>query len=362
MSEENTTTWKFYLSPTQAWEAMLFMCEQATISIDFEQFILCDDSVGQKFIEIFTKKAKEGVKIRIICDTAGSLGLLNSGIPERLREAGVEIAFFNWLTPGSIGNHSIWFFRDHQRIVIIDGKKAFTGSVCIDENTKNWRETQVSLEGPVVQEMNYSFLVMWKKAYKQRLKYPNGKKQMAENPEFGYINNIPLPRKRYLYYTFLREIKKAEKNIYLTTPYFVPDRKLKRALRNAVWRGVDVRVIVPERSDHLIVDIASRTHFESLLRNKIRIFTYTPTTIHSKTGSIDDRWASVGSFNLDSLSLHYNFEGSVISRNKIFAKEVREQFEEDMKNSKEVNLKEWRQRSLLWKILELCIWPIRRFL
>ncbi|MEK9184967.1 MAG: phospholipase D-like domain-containing protein [Patescibacteria group bacterium] len=356
----NETLWHFYLNSVEAWDAMLNACKEAKTSIDLEQFILGTDEIGNKFLDICREKVKVGVRVRILCDTAGSFGFYNSNIPKKLREDGVHIAFFNTILPWGKHNHTSWFFRDHRKLLIIDKIKAFTGGVCISEEMKNWRDTHVSIEGDIVQQMSRSFSDMWKRAFKNRVKSENS--FPSTKTGFNYITNAPLPKQRFLYHNFIDAIRNATKYIYLTTPYFVPDQRFTRVLKLASRRGVDVRVILPYDCDERLVHYAAQSYFTKMLKAGVKIYRYKNTMIHSKTAVIDDEWATVGSFNLDSLSFLYNFEGNIISTNKEFSLELKDHFMEDIKKSEELTLIEWEKRFFVEKLLEALIKPIRNIL
>ncbi|MSR71399.1 MAG: hypothetical protein EXS50_01860 [Candidatus Taylorbacteria bacterium] len=354
------TSWNFYVTPKEAWDAMLTTCKEAQSSIDLEQFIFCTDEIGNQFIDICRAKAKEGVRVRILCDAAGSFGFYNSTIPQSLRDDGVRIAFFNTLVPGGKHNHTPWLFRDHQKLLVIDNVIAFTGSLALWESTKNWRETHVRIEGDVVPTMTHSFNQMWERAFKNKTRDKNLPPSTTSG--FNYITNAPLPGKRYLYHSLIDAIRSARKYIYFTTPYFVPDQRCARVLKLAARRGVDVRILIPHTSDHPIVDYGSQSHFTKMLENGIRIFRYKNSMIHAKTGTIDSEWSTLGSLNLDHLSFLYNFEGNIVSTNKKFAEDIKQQFVNDLEKSQELTLTEWKKRSLLQKFLEAATWPIRKIL
>lgn len=358
------TTWEFYTNSSDAWEAMLLSIMNAEHSIDLEQFILSYDSVGIRFIEALKKRAEQGVKVRIFCDEVGSFSLYRANIKHELEKSGIEIKFFNSIIPWNPNKESLWFFRDHRKLLIIDQKIGFAGGVCLGEIMREWRESTVMVSGPVVEQMLESFNIMWNKTYHEfRYYLRRRKKKIIEVPsDYRYITNAPLPGKRYMYKELIQSIKAARHYIYLTTPYLLPDSRLLRNLKKASKRGLEVRILIPENTNSKLVNIGSGTFFNDLMTSGIRIFRYKGTLIHAKTGIIDGKWSTIGSLNLDNLSLRYNFEGNIVSLNKDFAFELERQFLEDLKNSHELTISEWAKRGLIRRILEVLIWPLRKLL
>lgn len=360
---QDKSTWNFYTDSKQAWDAMLEDIANSSVSIDLEQFILGYDAVGIKFLDALKAKAASGVKVRIFCDEVGSFALRRSGIATSLLAAGIEIKFFNSVIPWSPNKESLWFFRDHKKLLILDGKIGFTGGVCLGEEMRDWRESSVRIEGPVVAQMSESFNVMWNKLYhKFKFYFKKKNRNLSQNYSFNYITNAPLPRKRYMYRELIRAIKNAKHYVYLTTPYFLPDHRLLRSIRNASRRGVVVKILMPMNTNSRLVNIGSGTFFKGMIEEGVHIFRYNGSMIHSKTGVIDGVWSTIGSLNLDNLSLRYNFEGNIVSTDKTFTFELEKQFLDDLKISTELTLKEWNKRGIVRRILEVLIWPFRKLL
>lgn len=355
------TDWKLFAANQEAWSQMIEDCKNATISIDMEQFIFTPDEFGQKLIDVCVERASAGVKVRFLWDAAGSFSFFGSNIAEELRNKNIELVFWKTLIPSyfTVPNYRSWFLRNHRRTLVIDNKIGYTGSICIKDAMKNWRDTNVRLEGRVVQSMQSAFDRMWARATNRKIPKP---KRNARDPEFSYITNFPAPGRRDMYNATVDAIRDAQKYIYITTPYFVPTHRLARVLRLAAHRGVDVRILIPERSNVLAIDLGARSFFDKLLESGVRIFLYTGEMIHSKTMVIDGTWATVGSLNLDSVSLLYNFEANVISFNSKFAEELASHFVHDIQQSKEVSLVDRKKRLFIEKIPEVLIRLVRKFI
>jgi cardiolipin synthase len=355
------TTWKFYTRSADAWDAMYADCAAARTSIDIEQFIFAIDAVGQRFFEILLKKHKEGVAVRIICDAVGSSDFFNSSFESTLIAEGVAIKFFNPIMPWRIGNISSWFRRDHRKLLLVDKTIAHTGGVALEGRMKNWRDTNVRIVGPVATEMQNDFNQMW--ALIPKRKFSHLRPVSHNGEDFSFLTNSPQFRRRYLYHDLRRTIRNAKKYIYLTSPYFVPSLKIFTALRKAARRGVDVRLLLSESSDVRIADIATGSYFLLALNAGIKIYLYNSTTVfHSKTGIIDDAWSTIGSANIDNLSLLLNFEGNIKSTDPEFIAELKQQFIEDLARAKMVQKEDWVHRPFLLKILEVITWPIHSIL
>lgn len=353
--------WRFYTSSQLAWEAMLIECQSAKKSIDIEHYIFASDRIGGRFIEVLKEKSKEGVVVRILLDMVGSFDFYNSSVPEELRKSGIEVKFFNIISPWRIHNLFSWFLRDHKKILVVDEKVGFTGGLGIRDNMTEWRDITARLEGNVVGEMRDSFLDMWMLADSKNLfsKVKLIKKYVKRK---DFITNDPYFRRRYLYHAITEALRGAKKNIYITTPYFIPDRKLSRVLRQAVRRGVDVKILLPLVFDVPIIGSGVESTFETTLRHGIKIFRYQPVFLHTKTIVVDDAWATFGSSNMDNLSFRFNHEANAVTNDRKCVNDLTAHFYEDLKNSKEVVYKEWRERPLIAKMREFFISKIRSLL
>lgn len=349
--------YQFFLKANEAWDAVYAACASATTSISFEHFILRDDAAGGRFIELFKRKAKEGVRVRLLLDAIGSAELFQAHLNDEFKEAGVELIFFNSIIPLTWSHYTPWFFRDHRKLIVVDSKQAITGGVCFQEHMTDWRDTVVVIEGPVVTDMERSFDYMWTYAEK-RGTLPRVREFLDEARRFLFLPSMPWRRRRTLYYELVERIEKATRRIWLSTPYFVPDRRLFHALRRAAKRGVAVTLLLPERSDNMLVDLGTRSNFERTLAAGIRILLYQPHVLHAKTGVIDD-WATIGSLNLDHASLQYNFEGNLVSTEPGFVAALASHFKNDLKRSNALTAATWKQRHLSDRFLEWLVRPIR---
>ncbi len=353
--------YEFYTEVTDFWDAMYAACKDATQTIDLEQYIFLSDAIGSKFVELLKEKSKSGVKVRMILDAVGSASFYTSPVPEELRRMGIEVRFFNVISPWRLHTFTSWFFRDHRKNLVIDRTIGFTGGTGIGDHMKEWRDTNAKILGPVVGEMLGSFEEFWQASHgnnwmsRMRILRVNFKKNF-------FITNSPYTNKRFLYHTFLDSLRGAQKSIYLTNPYFIPDIRLKRVLRLAASRGVDVKVLIPEKLDVLLIATATASNLGTLLRSGVRIFRYQKRMHHGKIATVDGDWGMFGSFNLDNMSFLYNFEANVVSSDKAFVRTLDSHFEADLLQAVEIQYKDWHNRPLISKVREFFVGFVAGFL
>jgi cardiolipin synthase len=354
------TTWQFYTETFSAWQAMLLAIEEAKESVDLEQFVFMDDDIGRQFVETLKSKAESGVKVRLLVDYVGSFSFVNSGATQELVRAGAEIRYYNQIKPWRVNLYLSWFWRDHRKILLVDNKIFFTGGVGIEQIMHDWRDTSVRFEGEILPEVIYVFNRMWQMAGEGRFR----RFRLDRRPEmsFRFLTNSPHFRQRYLYRRTRRAIVRAKKYIYLTTPYFIPNSRFLLSLVQASRRGVDVRLITPERSDHPFVDAARNSFYTILMKAGVRIYQYQNRVMHAKTAVVDDNWATVGSANLDNLSMLLNYEANVVTSDKFFIASLKDQFVNDILSSKELLPEAWHSRPWYVKLYELATWPFHSFM
>jgi cardiolipin synthase len=356
------TSWSLYASNQDVWKAMFEDCAKATHSISLEQFIFTNDDLGKKLIDICAERAAAGVKVRFLWDAAGSFTIFGSNLAHELKARGIELVFWKTLIPSyfKVPNIRSWYLRNHRRTLVIDNEIAYTGSISVRDSMKDWRDTNARFEGAVVKEMSNAFDRMWARAKDEK---PLPKRTKARDREFRYITNYPAPGRRHIYAQLVDALRGARNYVYITTPYFVPTHRLLRVIKLAAHRGVDVQIILPERTDHYpTLDYAARSYFSGLLEAGVRIFLYGGNIIHSKSTNIDGEWATVGSMNLDSASLLYNYEANIITTNTKFAEELAAHFVRDIQHSREIKLEEWKKRFFTEKLLERMIRLVKKFL
>jgi cardiolipin synthase len=339
--------------------AMFEAIAAARDHIHMETYIIEDDEVGRKFCDALIARRSQGVRVALIYDSVGSFGTPREFF-KRLTDAGVEVLAFNTVNP----NH-----RDHRKILIIDGKAAFVGGVNISgvyskggssrsapdsAESLRWRDTHLRIEGPVVAEFQKLFLATWEKQKGDPLAARNSYPAPA-SPGREVVRAVASsPDEPYslVYATLLSAIGSAETGVYLTNAYFVPDPQLMAALKDAARRGVDVKLVLPAKTDSWLVFHAGRAHFEDLLEAGVKIYARRDAMLHSKTAVVDGVWSTVGSSNLDWRSFLHNEEVIAIVLGQEFGSQMQSMFEADIQASELITTETWRQRPLSDRVRE----------
>lgn len=354
------TSCKFYSHAGPAWETMLADCMTAERSIYLEQYIFYPGGIGQRFMDVFIEKARTGVNVRLLLDSVGSWTLMNNPkLVKKLTDAGVQIRWYNRVLPHFLHRTGSYFFRNHRKILLVDNKIAHVGGLNVSQIMADWRDTHARLEGPLVQIIKSSAKKLW---YKSMLSIPHvlnrfNPELLNGKEEFQFLPNSPAPGKRYVYLGILKAFKVARERIWITVPYFVPNLRLFHSLRRAVRRGVDVRIILPVKSDLPILDLAAHSYYGMALRSGIKLYTYLPSVLHAKVMICDNNWATFGSMNMDNMSFKFNLEANIITSNVNTILDLSNQFEQDLAVSKQIELNEWVNRPFIQKAKELMLWP-----
>jgi len=328
-------------------------------SIHIETYIWYDGKLTQQLVPLLASKARQGVEVRVLVDASGGKQL-KGDMQKSLEDAGVHVAHFHPIRISNIGRLNN---RDHRKLVILDGRIAYTGGFGFaDEWTgnaqdkKHYRDTSLRLEGPVVHRLQAAFSENW---IEETGEIPADTKffppiaasgttpaHVAYTSPTGSISSVQI-----LYYL---AIKAARREIIIQNPYLLPDRAAIDALEEAVSRGVDVKIMVPSdtATDNAIVQHASHHHFGTLLKRGVKIWEYDRTLLHQKVMIIDGLWSSVGSTNFDDRSFQLNDEINVGLLDAKLAAELRSAFEADLKHAKQRSFDEWQDRSLWHKTVD----------
>jgi cardiolipin synthase len=344
----------------ETFDAIFKAIEEARSYILLEFFIVHDDGLGRELKERLLRKRAEGVNVYFLYDEIGSHSLPPAYANE-LNAAGAVMQPF--LTTRGIRNRFQINFRNHRKIVIVDGCVAFVGGHNVGDeylglNPKlgRWRDTHLRVEGPAVAAIQLAFSADWSWACDTS---PENLRWASEGPHDGDIPVLVLPTgpsdpESHCSMFLVSMINAARRRAWIASPYFVPDAPLLQALKLAALRGVDVRVILPQKPDHLLVYLAAFSFLPEVQRCGVRTFRFADGFMHQKAIMIDDDAAAVGTVNLDNRSLHLNFELTVLGLGGRFAGDVARMLERDLAASREVYSGEFLDRGLLFRLAVRC--------
>jgi cardiolipin synthase len=342
-------------------DAMLDAIAGASNHINLETYAFKDDRVGRLFSNVLLKKQAEGVQVNIIYDSFGSRNTLDDFF-ERLRAGGIRVVQFNPINPLNVRAGWCPTHRDHRKILVVDGRIAFTGGINIENVAsyaykgikKEWKDADVRIEGPAVAEFQKLFLITWAEQKGPRLRdrdfFPLSKAKGDDLVQV--IGSTPGKDNRLTFIMYVSAIDLAHHSAHFTTPYFVPDKELIEALRRAAERGVDVKLILPRFSDHQTVTHAGRYYYAHLLKRGVKLYEIRKFLLHSKFAVIDGVWSTVGSTNMDMQSFQYNNEVNAIILGRDFAEVMEQAFVKDLQYSDRLHLENWEKRSSIQRMRE----------
>lgn len=333
--------------------------KKATISINIMYYIVKNDTLGRAFIDLLTKKAQEGVEVRFLVDGLGGRQL-NRRALEHFKAAGGQFAFF--FPPKLKYVNMKLNYRNHRKLVVIDNEIGYLGGFnvaneYIGKNKKfgYWRDTHLRVTGGSIEDMNARFILDWRFASKEQLiishsYYP--KVTHSGTTGMQIVSCGPDSPKSEVELGYLKMICNAKKNIYIQTPYFIPDSSILEALKMATLSGVDVRIMIPCKPDHMFVYWATYSYVGILLNAGARIFIYDNGFLHAKTICVDGEVASIGSANFDIRSFRLNFEANAFIYDSELAYKLESIFEADIEKSHELTKQLYRNRSHLIQFKE----------
>jgi cardiolipin synthase len=357
------------LNGDEIFPAMLRAIRGAKKSITYSQYLFKGGRIARDFAAALAERCRAGVEVKLLIDSHGG-GDMPPEIPESLQRSGCDFRWFRrihmiqFITPWELLSYN---YRNHRRILVIDGAIGFTGGHGISDawtgagrSPGHWRDTDVRVEGPIVHGLQAAFAESWREMTGEllggSLYFPPLEPQ--GNVSAQLVKSSPLAGSFESYLLFLLSITSARKSIYVTNPYFLPDERMIEALLNAVDRGVHVVVLTPGKIDWKLVYRASRRGFGPLLRAGVEIYEYQPALMHAKTMVIDGICATVGSTNLDNRSFALNEEVNLIVYDARFAQRMENIFHEDLRHAKKLTYETWASRPWSEKILELFTIPI----
>ena len=354
----------------QTFPVMLEAIRGARKTINYAQYLYQDGAIAYELAEAFAERCRAGVQVKLLIDSHGG-SKIPEDIPELWLKSGCRlewfrrIKIFQFITPWELLRYN---YRNHRRILVIDGELGFTGGHGVSEawtgdgrTDDHWRDTDAKVEGPIVHQLQATFVESWRETTGDVLVGENYFPVLSPKGSVHaqLVKSSPLGGSFQSYMLFLLSIGAARKSIHISNPYFLPDERMQEALLKAVKRGVRVVALTPGKIDHKLVYWASRSGFEPLLLGGIEIYEYQAALMHAKTMVVDGIWATVGSTNLDNRSFALNEEINLIVYDASIAGQLEKAFEQDLEHSKRLTYEAWKSRPLKEKLLELFTIPLK---
>lgn len=354
------TETKVLTNGAEAFPAMLEAIKQAKHHIHLEFYIVRNDQIGKELKDLLIQKAGEGVEVRFLYDAVGSWKL-SKQFKDELLSSGVNFVPFSPVKLPFLNNKIN--FRNHRKIIVIDGKEGFVGGLNIGDEYLgrnpyygNWRDTHLYLKGEAVRSLQLIFLRDWfYMTGKSLLKQSYLSTELSDVKSDGGVQLIaggPDGRWEVIKNVFFSMIVSAKHSIWIASPYFIPDEDILTALKVAALSGLDVRLLVPSRPDKRIVFYASRSYFLELLEAGVKIYEYQEGFMHSKIIIVDNELASIGTANMDMRSFHLNFEVNAFLYKTASTRKLVSDFSEDVHRSTELKFRDFRRRPVYKRLLE----------
>ena len=349
----------------QFFPRMLAAIDQAQVHVDLELYLVEAGDCAEAIVQALEQAAWREVRVRCLFDGYGSLAF-TTGLRRRLTDAGVELRFYNRLSWRRGLNN---LYRDHRKLLLVDHQLAVVGGTGVTDefwqpgqNTFDWHEVMVAIEGPLVQDWQMLFDRQWRanisrKAWKPATHFglPRLPRVPDEGDGMGRVAYADAHQHRDILQSLVRAINSAQHRIWLATPYFLPTWSVRRSLRRAASRGVDVRLLLTgPRTDHPSVRYAGHRYYPRLLKSGVQIFEYQPCFLHLKMVLIDD-WVSIGSCNFDHWNLRFNLEANLEALDPALTQAVATSFVTDFAQSLPISLQAWQSRPL-WRRVKQRIW------
>jgi cardiolipin synthase len=348
---------ELFVEGDMLYDAMLTSIRNARIAIRMESYIFAGDEVGQSFAEALAERAQAGVDVRLHLDAAGAYDGLSQPVLRMLRQRGVHVKWFHrwsWRHPMRYNR------RNHRKLLVVDDQVAYVGGFNIHRASSRrlygetrWRDSHVAITGTLVLDAARLFDAFW---HGQRVEMP------SEDGLASLAVNDTRECRRYIRCLYSQAISTARARIHLTTPYFVPDLLMQQQLMQAARRGVDVRLLVPSRSDVPLTRWAAHAFYAALIEAGVNIYEYLPRMLHAKTMTVDGRWAVLGTANFDYRSFFLNHELVFSTSERRFCTLLEESFQADLHQSTPVTAKDWASRDWQQRVFEVIGWSVRRWL
>lgn len=356
------------LNGEQKFSEVIKVLQRAKHHIHIEYYIFENDEIGNQIVDVLVQKAQEGVEVRFIYDDYGSRAVRRH-LLKRLKDAGVNVFPFHRVIFIYLANRLN--YRNHRKIIIVDGEEAFVGGINVSDKYINspdndqmyWRDTHLHIKGQAVYFLQHTFLCDWNFCANEHLvptldyfptpeDFESKDAALKRDKVVQIVASGPDSRVPTILYSLLQAINLAKEEVLITTPYFIPGESMMDALVVAALGGVKVKLLVPGVSDSNLVNAAARSYYNDLLEAGVEIYVYQKGFVHAKTLVVDDQLAVVGTANMDYRSFDLNFEVNAIVYNEETATELSAAFYQDLKGADKIDPKEWLNRSKGIQLLE----------
>ena len=350
--------------------AMLEALRNAKRTICLETYILASDETGARFKDVLIERAKAGVEVRVVYDAVGSFALSGAFVAQ-LRDAGILVLDFNPIAPWR--RKFRLSHRDHRKILVVDDEIAFTGGLnigndyaSVEDGGRGWHDMHCRVTGAIVIDLARMFRRTWMRAGGEHYKpLPPAGNFASKSTGSSFVRLLDNTRRRQratVRRAFTYVIRTACEAVWIQNAYFLPDRGLRRALASAVRRGVDVRVMMPGRSDVRMIEWASLYAIRPLVKQGIKILRWRGVMLHAKTAVVDHRWSTIGSYNFDAMSRFNNLEVTVEILDPVVGTALVANFERSLANCDPYTNEEWKILPWYTKALAWVCFRLRRFL
>lgn len=352
---------EIFTSGASKFEALKKDILQAREYVYLQYYIYNDDALGNEIMQLLAQKAGEGVQVKVLYDHVGSFSTPNRFF-RKMRELGIDAHPFFRVTFRKVANRINW--RNHRKIVVIDGRIGYIGGMNIADryvegtpDGKVWRDTHLRVKGPVIESMIYSFAVDWNFLRPDAEVQPICVREYAAEGDVSLqlVTSGPIDGWENIVLCFQKAIASAKKSVFIQTPYFLPTDSLLKSLQGAALSGVDVRIMMPEKTDSILLGYGSRSYIDDCLKAGIKIYFYQPGMLHAKTMTVDEDFATTGSVNFDFRSFENNFECNLMIYSSEVNGRMRAIFFDDLRQCRKITRSVWKERPIPEKAMEAVV-------
>ncbi len=361
----NNSDVKYFASGEEKFEELITQLKQAEKFIFLEYFIIDEGKMWDTILEILKEKVKEGVEVRLMYDGTCMFALLPHSYPKQMEKFGIKCRVFSPIRPALATYQNN---RDHRKILVIDGRVAFTGGINLADEYINeinrfghWKDNAVMVTGEAVRSFTMMFLQTWNITSAEKEDYKKYTTEVSVDNENGYVmpyGDQPFDNENVGEYVYMDIINKAKKYVYITTPYLILDDEMMRCLEQASKRGVDIKIIMPHITDKPSAYYIARTYYPKLIDRGIEIYEYTPGFIHAKTFVSDDKKAVVGTINMDFRSLYLNLECAAYMENVSAVKDIYNDYMKTLEKCQKITMEDCDRYNPVLKFIGKILWIV----